>query len=84
MADYGLTSVSRYYHHGPYSIVIAAFGVVLTALALSGIVVSWRRGHARSLALMWLACVLLSLGSVAWVGSRYYVPLAQVVNGVRL
>jgi hypothetical protein len=84
VAGYGLTSVSRYYYHGPYSIVIAAFGVVLTALALSGIVVSWRRRHARSLALLWLACVLLSLGSVVWVGSRYYVPLAQVVHGVRL
>ena len=63
---------------------IAAFGVVLTALALSGIVVSWRRRHARSLALLWLACVLLSLGSVVWVGSHHYVPLAEVVHGVRL
>ena len=84
VADYGLTAVSGYYHHGPYSIVIAAFGVVLTALALFGIVVSWRRRHARSLALLWLACVLLSLGSVVWVGSHYYVPLASVVHGVRL
>ncbi|HEY5354604.1 MAG TPA: hypothetical protein VIK57_19315 [Streptosporangiaceae bacterium] len=84
VGDYGLTSVSRYYYHGPYSIVIASFGIVLTALALSGIVVSWRRRHARSLALLWVACVLLSLGSVVWVGSRHYVPLAQVVNGVRL
>jgi hypothetical protein len=84
VADYGLTAVSGYYHHGPYSIVIAAFGIVLTALALLGIVVSWRRRHARSLALLWLACVLLSLGSVVWVGSHYYVPLASAVHGVRL
>ncbi len=84
VADYGLTSVGSYYHHGPYSIVIAAFGVVLTALTLTGIVVSWHRRHARSLALLWLACVLLSLGSVVWVGSHHYVPLAQVVHGVRL
>ncbi len=84
VADYGLTSVSRYYYHGPVSIVITSFGIVLTALALFGIVVSWRRRHARSLALLWVACVLLSLGSVAWVGSHYYVPLAHVVNGVRL
>ena len=84
LADYGLTSVSRYYHHGPYSIVIATFGVVLTALALFGIAVSWRRRHARSLALLWLACALLSLGSVLWVGSHRYMPLAEVVHGVRL
>ena len=82
--DYGLTSVSRYYYHGPTSMVIAAFGVMLTALALFGIAVSWRRRHARSLALLWLTCVLLSLGSVVWVGSHYYVPLAEVVHGVRL
>ena len=84
LGDYGLTAVSKYYHHGPYSVVIAAFGVVLTALALFGIVVSWRRRPARSLALLWLASVLLSLGSVVWVGSHYYVPLASVVHGVRL
>ncbi len=84
VADYGLTAVSEYYHHGPYSIVIAAFGIVLTALALFGTAVSWRRRHTRSLALLWLACVLLSLGSVVWVGSNYYVPLASVVHGVRL
>ncbi len=84
VADYGLTAVGSYYHHGPYSIVIAAFGIVLTALTLFGIVVSWRRRHARSLALLWLTCVILSLGSVVWVGSHYYVPLATVVHGVRL
>ena len=84
LADYGLTAVSRYYHHGPYSIVIVTFGVVLTALALFGIAVSWRRRHARSLALLWLVCALLSLGSALWVGSHRYVPVAEVVNGVRL
>ncbi len=84
LADYGLTSVGSYYHHGAYSIVIAAFGVVLTALALFGIAVSWRRRHTRSLALLWLTCALMSLGSVFWVGSHYYVPLAEVVHGVRL
>ena len=67
VADYGLTSVSSYYHHGPYSIVIAAFGVVLTALTLTGIVVSWRRRHTRSLALLWLACVLCRWAR--WCGS---------------
>ena len=84
VADYGLTEVSRVAYQGPYTIVIATFGVVLTALALFGIVVSWRRRHARSLALLWLACVALSLGSVVWVGGHHYVPLAEVVHGVRL
>src|SRR5580704_6815942 len=84
LADYGLTPVSRYYHHGPFSVVIVTFGVVLTALALFGIAVSWRRRHARSLALLWLACALLSLGSALWVGNHRYVPVAEVVHGVRL
>jgi hypothetical protein len=64
--------------------VIVTFGVALTALALFGIAVSWRRRHARSLALLWLACALLSLGSALWVGSHRYIPVAEVVHGVRL
>jgi hypothetical protein len=84
VADYGLTGLSRVAYQGPYTIVITTFGVVLTALALFGIVVSWRRRHARSLALLWLACVALSLGSVVWVGDHQYVPLAEMVHGVRL
>jgi hypothetical protein len=84
VADYGLTGLSRVAYQGPYTIVITTFGVVLTALALFGIVVSWRRRHARSLALLWLACVALSLGSVVWVGDHHYVPLAEMVHGVRL
>jgi hypothetical protein len=84
VADYGLTGLSRFAYQGPYTIVITTFGVVLTALALFGIVVSWRRCHARSLALLWLACVALSLGSVVWVGDHHYVPVAEVVHGVRL
>src|ERR1700722_481548 len=84
VADYGLTGLSRLAYQGPYTIVITTFGVVLTALALHGIVVSWRRRHARPLALLWLACVALSLGSVVWVGDHHYVPLAEVVHGVRL
>jgi hypothetical protein len=84
LADYGLSSVSRYYHHGPFSIVIVTSGIMLTALALFGIAVSWRRRHARSLALLWLACALLSLGSALWVGSHRYIPVAEVVHGVRL
>jgi hypothetical protein len=47
-------------------------------------VVSWPPPHARSLALLWLACALLSLGAVVWVGSHRFVPLAEVVHGVRL
>jgi hypothetical protein len=30
VADYGLTSVSQYYYHGPVSIVTTSFGIVLT------------------------------------------------------
>jgi hypothetical protein len=84
VADYGLTGLSRLAYQGPYTIVITTFGVVLTALALFGIAVSWRRRHARSLALLWLACAALSLGSVVWVGHHHYVPLAEMVHGVRL
>lgn len=84
VADYGLTAVSQYYYHGPTSIVVITFGLVLTALALFGIAVSWRRRHARSLALLWAGCAVLSLGSALWIGNHDYIPMAEMVHGVRL
>jgi hypothetical protein len=84
VADYGLKAVAQYYHQGPASIVVATFGAVLTLLGLFGIAVAWRRRHARSLALLWAGCAVLSLGSAVWIGNHDYIPVAQVVHGVRL
>jgi hypothetical protein len=55
--------------------------VVLSALAVVGLVVSWRRASARLLALLWLGCALLALGPTLWVGGHQYVPLPQRWHG---
>jgi hypothetical protein len=57
---------------------------VLTALALFGTAVCWRRRTARSLALLLAGCAALSLGSELWIGRHGYLPFATVVHGVRV
>jgi 4-amino-4-deoxy-L-arabinose transferase-like glycosyltransferase len=84
VAEYGLTAVSRFYYQGPYSMAVVTFGAVLTALALFGTAVCWRRRTARSLALLLAGCAALSLGSELWIGRHGYLPVAAVVHGVRV
>jgi hypothetical protein len=82
---FGLKSVATYYYNsGPHSATLTAYGVVLTALALLGLVVWWRRRSARLLALFWLAATWLALGTGIIIGSHRYVPLALISHGERL
>ena len=60
------------------------FGVTVIVLALAGLVLCWRRRNAWLLALLLAACAAIALGPVLWVGTRVYVPFAQVWNGVRV
>jgi hypothetical protein len=96
VADYGLTGIgSLYYRHGVIHQVIAhrliptseatpMFGAVLTALAVAGLALSWRRRSAWLLGLLWLSAAVLALGPVLWLGGRAYVPAAQMLQGVRV
>ena len=84
LAEYGLSTVSRFYYQGPYSMAVVTFGAVLTALALFGTAVCWRRRAARPLALLWAACAALSLGSELWIGRHGYLPFGTVLHGVRV
>ena len=81
-AGYGPTRLAAiYYHHGviyqtinhrltPTSEATPMFGLVLTALAGLGLVLSWRRRSAWLLGLLWLGAAALALGPVLWVGTR--------------
>ena len=61
---FGLKSLaSIYYHAAPTSFTFTAYGVVLTALGLLGLVVGWRRRNVRLLGLLWLAGTSLALGT---------------------
>jgi hypothetical protein len=82
---FGLKSLAAYYYRsGPHSATLVAYGVVLTVMALLGLVVCWRRRSARLLALFWLGATWLALGTGILVGNRRYVPLPGVWHGVRL
>ncbi|HEY2553484.1 MAG TPA: hypothetical protein VGI64_23215 [Streptosporangiaceae bacterium] len=77
---------------------VATFGLVLTALAVTGLVMGWRQRHARWLALLWLGSAALALGPVLYLGNPVsgpsgvsctrhcaeLVPLATSWHGVRL
>jgi hypothetical protein len=84
VVSHGLTVLNPVSFHGPTRDGVATFGLVLTALAVAGLVVSWRRRSARQLALLWLGTAALSLGSTLKIGGHVYVPAAEVWHGVRL
>ena len=63
---------------------IPAFGLVLTVLAVSGLVVSRRRRSAWLLALLWAGGAALALGPTLKIGTHVYVPAAEAWHGVRV
>jgi hypothetical protein len=80
----GLTWLKPISYRGPVLDGVLTFGLVLSVLAVAGLVVSWRRRSAWKLALLWLASAALALGSVLEIGTHTYMPLAQTWHGVRL
>ena len=82
VADFGLTGLAQPFLHSRDNENLPMFGVTVTALALFGLVVAWRRRNTRLLALLWVACCALALGASLWVGKTQYVPFAQTWNGV--
>jgi hypothetical protein len=80
----GLTALAPVSYHGPILDGVLTFGLALSALAVLGLIVSWRRRSAWLLALLWLGSAALALGSVLRIGSHSFVPLAVTWHGVRL
>jgi hypothetical protein len=84
VAAVGLKSLGLVYYHGHTGEGVSTFGLVLSASAILGLAASWRRRQAWLLALGWIACATLALGPVLWIGTRQYVPFAEVSDGYRL
>lgn len=84
LADFGLTGLASLFSYPHPREGAPTFGVVLTALALLGVVVGWRRRGTRLLALAWLGAALLALGPVLIIGGRRLVPLPLHWHGVRV
>jgi hypothetical protein len=82
--DPGLAGLGHIFYWQTYLENLNAFGVVLSVLAVLGLIASWRRRSAWLLALLWLGGAVLALGPVLKVGRHTYVPLAQYWQGVRV
>ena len=76
LASYGLAGLAHGYRAHTTDEGLATFGVVLTVLAVFGLVVSWRRGSARLLGVLWLGCAVLALGPTLDLAGHQFVPLA--------
>jgi hypothetical protein len=83
VANFGLAHTVSYTFHQPAE-GMPTFGAVLSALALAGLALGWRRGRSWWLALLWLSAAALSLGPTLLIGSRLYLPLESVWHGVGL
>lgn len=84
LARYGMGSLASAYQAHTSTEMTATFGVVLTALALLGLVVSWRRSGALRLGLLWLGSALIALGPTLYVSGHQYIPLAHTWRGLRV
>jgi hypothetical protein len=80
----GLTWLKPISYRGPVLDGVLTFGLVLSVLAVLGLVVSWRRRSAWKLAALWLGSAALALGSVLKIGTHSYMPFALDWYGVHL
>jgi hypothetical protein len=96
LASYGLPSPGYGYQQPAEA--VATFGLALTVLAVTGLVIGWRQRHARWLGALWLGGAVLALGPVLYLGNPVFVtsgarcarhcaelvPLATSWDGVRM
>jgi hypothetical protein len=60
------------------------FGLLLSVLAVLGLVAAWRRRPAWLFALLWLGSAALALGPSLYLFKHQYLPLVQRWHGVRI
>jgi hypothetical protein len=84
LSSYGLGWLaSGYTAHNDVEMT-ATFGIVLTLLALLGLIVSRRRPAAWKLAVLWLGCAAIALGPTLYLNGRQLVPLGHTWRGLRV
>jgi 4-amino-4-deoxy-L-arabinose transferase-like glycosyltransferase len=72
VAAYGLTGLAKAAANsdGRIGEAMPMYGVVLTVLALLGLIAAWRRASAWKLAALWVGCSWLALGAILWIGQK--------------
>jgi hypothetical protein len=68
LADFGLGSLASSYRYSEPTEAVATFGIVLTVLAVLGVVAGWRKKSTWGFAALWLACAALALGPTLIIG----------------
>jgi hypothetical protein len=84
LADDGLAGLGHIYISQTRLETLNTFGVVLSLLAVLGLIAAWRRRSAWLLLLLWLGGAALALGPVLYIGRHLYLPLAQSWEGLRV
>jgi hypothetical protein len=77
-----LGHLSAAYHYAEPTEGIPTFGIVLTAAALAGLALNWRRAWAWWLAVLWGAGALLALGPTLNIRGTTHIPLPTQWRGV--
>lgn len=75
---FGLHGLAQLFYRGIKTEAMPTFGVTLTALALLGAAVGWRRRRERLWLVLWLAACVMALGPVLYLGTRAHTPLPTV------
>ena len=84
LADDGLAGLGHIYISQTRLETLNTFGVVLSLLAVLGLIAAWRRRSAWLLLLLWLGGAALALGPVLYIGRHLYLPLGQTWQGLRV
>jgi hypothetical protein len=84
LADDGLTGLGHIYVSQTRLETVNTFGVVLSLLAVLGLIARRHRRSAWLLLLLWLGGAALALGPVLYVSRHLYLPLAQTWAGLRV
>jgi hypothetical protein len=68
LADVGLASLASAYRYSQPTEAVATFGIVLSVLALAGLVLGWRKRSTWGFLVLWLSCAVLALGPTLIIG----------------
>jgi hypothetical protein len=82
VGSYPLLRLAAAYRYDEPSEGVPTFGVVLAGLAVTGLMLTWRRRRSWWLALLWAAGAALALGPTLQIGAHTYIPLADRWHGV--